>query len=141
MTGYTEVGGGERNRMLSRRQRLEGKPDGDAAHVCSRTGAVSQRLACVGWIGGPLTQFFWLVVCCDQVIGLWVLFSLPVWSAAYKKVGGDTPDWFGVSQVTQDAPGIGAFPRYAPAYDGPSFCETPSSLCPPPPQHVRATSK
>jgi hypothetical protein len=127
--------------MLSRRQRLEGKPDGDAAHVCSRTGAVSQRLACVGWIGGPLTQFFWLVVCCDQVIGLWVLFSLPVWSAAYKKVGGDTPDWFGVSQVTQDAPGIGAFPRYAPAYDGPSFCETPSSLCPPPPQHVRATSK
>jgi hypothetical protein len=64
----------------------------------------------------PLSHF-------ESVIGLWVLFSLPVWSAAYKKVGGDTPDWFGVSQVTEDAPGIGAFPRYAPAYDGPSFSE------------------
>jgi len=60
-----------------------------------------------------------------QVISLWVLFSLPVWSAAYKKAGGDTPEWFGVSQVTTDAPGIGAFPRYTPDYNGPSFCESP----------------
>jgi len=58
-----------------------------------------------------------------SVIGLWVLFSLPVWSAAYKKAGGRSIDWSGVSQVTFDAPGIGAFPRYTPAYDGPSFTE------------------
>mmetsp|Transcript_17317 Transcript_17317/g.43608 ORF Transcript_17317/g.43608 Transcript_17317/m.43608 type:complete len:282 (-) Transcript_17317:463-1308(-) len=64
----------------------------------------------------PLNQF-------ASVIGLWVLFSLPVWSAAYKKAGGQTFDWRGISQVTEDAPGIGAFPRYTPAYDGPSFSE------------------
>eukprot|EP00283_Hemiselmis_rufescens_P027152 CAMPEP_0173468780 /NCGR_PEP_ID=MMETSP1357-20121228/77024_1 /TAXON_ID=77926 /ORGANISM="Hemiselmis rufescens, Strain PCC563" /LENGTH=373 /DNA_ID=CAMNT_0014437003 /DNA_START=18 /DNA_END=1139 /DNA_ORIENTATION=+ len=58
-----------------------------------------------------------------SVIGLWVLFSLPVWSAAYKKAGGKIPAWTGVSQVRDDAPGIGAFPRYTPAYDGPSFSE------------------
>ena len=42
-----------------------------------------------------------------QVIGLWVLFALPVWSAAYKQAGCDTPEWFGISQVAEDAPGIG----------------------------------
>jgi hypothetical protein len=64
----------------------------------------------------PLNHF-------GSVIGLWALFSLPVWSAAYKKAGGQSFDWRGISQVTEDAPGIGAFPRYTPAYDGPSFSE------------------
>jgi hypothetical protein len=64
----------------------------------------------------PLSHF-------GSVISLWILFSLPVWSAAYKKAGGDSPEWFGVSQVTADAPGIGAFPRYTPDYNGPAFSE------------------
>ncbi|EKX54836.1 hypothetical protein GUITHDRAFT_149878 [Guillardia theta CCMP2712] len=58
-----------------------------------------------------------------SVIGLWVLFALPVWSAAYKQAGCDTPSWFGVSQVSEEAPGIGAVAKAAPAYDGPSFRE------------------
>uniref|UniRef100_A0A7S0EIG5 Uncharacterized protein n=1 Tax=Hanusia phi TaxID=3032 RepID=A0A7S0EIG5_9CRYP len=58
-----------------------------------------------------------------SVIGLWVLFALPVWSAAYKQAGCDTPDWFGVSQVAEDAPGIGLVAKAAPVYDGPSFRE------------------
>ena len=58
-----------------------------------------------------------------QVIGLWVLFALPVWSAAYKQAGCDTPEWFGISQVAEDAPGIGLIAKAAPEYDGPSFRE------------------
>ena len=58
-----------------------------------------------------------------QVIGLWVLFALPVWSAAYKQAGCDTPSWFGISQVAEDAPGIGLVAKAAPVYDGPSFRE------------------
>jgi len=57
-----------------------------------------------------------------SVIGLWVLFALPVWSAAYKQAGCDTPTWFGISQVG-DAPGIGLVAKAAPEYDGPSFRE------------------
>eukprot|EP00286_Rhodomonas_abbreviata_P009787 CAMPEP_0181343496 /NCGR_PEP_ID=MMETSP1101-20121128/31617_1 /TAXON_ID=46948 /ORGANISM="Rhodomonas abbreviata, Strain Caron Lab Isolate" /LENGTH=309 /DNA_ID=CAMNT_0023455129 /DNA_START=15 /DNA_END=941 /DNA_ORIENTATION=+ len=58
-----------------------------------------------------------------SVIGLWVLFALPVWSAAYKQAGCDTPDWFGVSQVSEDAPGIGMLAKASPEYQGPSFRE------------------
>jgi hypothetical protein len=58
-----------------------------------------------------------------SVIGLWVLFALPVWSAAYKQAGCSTPDWFGVSQVAETAPGIGLIPKAAPEYNGPSFRE------------------
>jgi hypothetical protein len=58
-----------------------------------------------------------------QVIGLWVLFALPVWSAAYKQAGCDTPEWFGISQVAEDAPGIGLIAKAAPVYDGPTFRE------------------
>jgi hypothetical protein len=58
-----------------------------------------------------------------QVIGLWVLFALPVWSAAYKQAGCDTPEWFGISQVAEDAPGIGLIAKAAPDYDGPTFRE------------------
>jgi hypothetical protein len=64
------------------------------------------------------------------VIGLWVLFALPVWSAAYKQAGCDTPSWFGVSQVAEDAPGIGLVAKAAPVYDGPSFREVPAHLLP-----------
>ena len=63
-----------------------------------------------------------------QVIGLWVLFALPVWSAAYKQAGCDTPEWFGISQVAEDAPGIGLIAKAAPEYDGPSFREVPACL-------------
>jgi len=63
-----------------------------------------------------------------QVIGLWVLFALPVWSAAYKQAGCDTPEWFGISQVAEDAPGIGLIAKAAPAYDGPSFREVSPCL-------------
>ena len=62
------------------------------------------------------------------MIGLWVLFALPVWSAAYKQAGCDTPSWFGVSQVAEDAPGIGLVAKAAPVYDGPSFREVPAHL-------------
>lgn len=55
------------------------------------------------------------------MIGLWVLFALPVWSAAYKQAGCTTPDWFGVSQVAEDAPGVGLLAKAAPEYNGPSF--------------------
>jgi len=58
-----------------------------------------------------------------SVIGLWVAFALPVWSAAYKQAGCDTPDWFGISQVAEDAPGIGLIAKAAPVYDGPTFRE------------------
>jgi len=58
-----------------------------------------------------------------SVIGLWVTFALPVWSAAYKQAGCDTPDWFGVSQVSEDAPGIGLIAKAAPEYNGPNFRE------------------
>ena len=64
------------------------------------------------------------------MIGLWVLFALPVWSAAYKQAGCDTPSWFGVSQVAEDAPGIGLVAKAAPVYDGPSFREVPAHLLP-----------
>jgi len=36
-----------------------------------------------------------------QVIGLWVLFSLPVWSGAYRQAGGTNPEWFGISHVAE----------------------------------------
>uniref|UniRef100_UPI0032B08E4C CCPII-S n=1 Tax=Chroomonas placoidea TaxID=173977 RepID=UPI0032B08E4C len=58
-----------------------------------------------------------------SVISLWLLFALPVWSAAYKAAGADTAEWVGVSQVTEDAPGIGLYGKYAPEYDGPTFRE------------------
>lgn len=63
-----------------------------------------------------------------QVIGLWVLFALPVWSAAYKQAGCDTPEWFGISQVAEDAPGIGLIAKAAPEYDGPTFREVTACL-------------
>ena len=63
------------------------------------------------------------IILLSQVIGLWVLFALPVWSAAYKQAGCDTPEWFGISQVAEDAPGIGLIAKAAPEYDGPTFRE------------------
>jgi len=36
-----------------------------------------------------------------QVIGLWLLFSLPVWTGAYKQAGGSNPEWFGISHVAE----------------------------------------
>jgi hypothetical protein len=58
-----------------------------------------------------------------SVIGLWVLFSLPVWAGAYKQAGGQNPEWFGISHVAEDAPGLGLISRAAPDYNGPNFRE------------------
>jgi len=58
-----------------------------------------------------------------SVISLWVLFALPVWSAAYKQAGAQNPEWLGVSQVLDDVPGIGRVAKAAPEYDGPTFSE------------------
>jgi hypothetical protein len=74
-------------------------------------------------VGDSWTLFCDGLFCLLQVIGLWVLFALPVWSAAYKQAGCDTPSWFGISQVAEDAPGIGLVAKAAPDYDGPSFRE------------------
>merc|ERR1719287_324856 len=108
---------------VSRRPATSPKMSLDAIEGAQQLLAVAQNVPFVDEVTGeaqgftaPLNQF-------ASVIGLWVLFSLPVWSAAYKKAGGNTFDWRGISQVTDDAPGIGAFPRYTPAYDGPSFSE------------------
>lgn len=58
-----------------------------------------------------------------SVIGLWVLFSLPVWAGAYRQAGGTNPEWFGISHVAEDAPGLGLISRATPDYNGPSFRE------------------
>jgi hypothetical protein len=79
-------------------------------------------------VGDSWTLFCDGLFCLLQVIGLWVLFALPVWSAAYKQAGCDTPSWFGISQVAEDAPGIGLVAKAAPDYDGPSFREVRYSL-------------
>merc|ERR1719183_3246731 len=59
----------------------------------------------------------------DAIEGAQQLLALAVWSAAYKQAGCDTPSWFGISQVAEDAPGIGLVAKAAPVYDGPSFRE------------------
>jgi len=64
----------------------------------------------------PLNHF-------GSVIGLWVLFSLPVWSGAYRQAGGTNPEWFGISHVAEDAPGLGLISRATPDYNGPTFRE------------------
>ena len=56
-----------------------------------------------------------------QVIGLWVLFALPVWSAAYKQAGGQNPEWLGASHVREDIAGLGLVAKAAPEWDGPTF--------------------
>ena len=56
-----------------------------------------------------------------QVIGLWALFALPVWSAAYKQAGAQNPEWTGASHVREDIPGLGLVTRAAPEWDGPTF--------------------
>jgi hypothetical protein len=55
------------------------------------------------------------------VIGLWALFALPVWSAAYKQAGAQNPEWTGASHVREDIPGLGLVTRAAPEWDGPTF--------------------
>ena len=55
------------------------------------------------------------------MIGLWALFALPVWSAAYKQAGAQNPEWTGASHVREDIPGLGLVTRAAPEWDGPSF--------------------
>jgi len=64
----------------------------------------------------PLNHFF-------SVIGLWVLFALPVWSAAYKQAGASNPEWAGASHVREDIPGLGLVTKAAPEWDGPTFSE------------------
>ena len=59
-----------------------------------------------------------------QVLGLWVLFALPVWSAAYKQAGAQNPEWTGASHVLEDIPGLGLVTRAAPEWDGPVFCKS-----------------
>jgi len=58
-----------------------------------------------------------------SVISLWLLFSLPVWSAAYKQAGATTDAFVGVSQVIEGTPGLGRVAKYTPDYNGPTFRE------------------
>jgi len=64
----------------------------------------------------PLNHFL-------SVLGLWALFALPVWSAAYKQAGAQNPEWTGASHVREDIPGLGLVTRAAPEWDGPTFGE------------------
>lgn len=81
------------------------------------------------------------MLCVAQVISLWLLFSLPVWSAAYKQAGADTLDWIGISQVSEDVPGLGAYAKYTPDYDGPTFRELAALISRGVPQHAHAYSR
>jgi hypothetical protein len=108
---------------VSRRAATAPKMSLDAIEGAQQLLAVAQNVPFVDEVTGepqgftaPLNHF-------ASVIGLWVLFALPVWSAAYKQAGCDTPSWFGISQVAEDAPGIGLVAKAAPVYDGPSFRE------------------
>merc|ERR1719163_1592494 len=108
---------------VSRRPATSPKMSLDAIEGAQQLLSVAQNVPFVDEVTGepqgftaPLNHF-------ASVIGLWVLFALPVWSAAYKQAGCDTPSWFGVSQVAEDAPGIGLVAKAAPVYDGPSFRE------------------
>lgn len=95
----------------------------DALEGAAQLLAVAQNVPFVDEVTGDPQGFTAPVNHFASVIGLWVAFALPVWSAAYKQAGCDTPDWFGISQVAEDAPGIGLIAKAAPAYDGPSFRE------------------
>merc|ERR1712205_215959 len=108
---------------VSRRAATAPKMSLDAIEGAQQLLAVAQNVPFVDEVTGepqgftaPLNHF-------ASVIGLWVLFALPVWSAAYKQAGCDTPSWFGISQVAEDAPGIGLIAKAAPVYDGPTFRE------------------
>merc|ERR1719261_1678140 len=101
---------------VSRRPATSPKMSLDAIEGAQQLLAVAQNVPFVDEVTGepqgftaPLNHF-------ASVIGLWVLFALPVWSAAYKQAGCDTPSWFGVSQVAEDAPGIGLVAKAAPLY-------------------------
>jgi len=95
----------------------------DALEGAAQLLAVAQNVPFVDEVTGDPQGFTAPVNHFASVIGLWVLFALPVWSAAYKQAGCDTPEWFGISQVAEDAPGIGLIAKAAPEYDGPTFRE------------------
>ena len=95
----------------------------DAVEGAAQLLAAAQNVPFVDEVTGDPQGFTAPVNHFASVIGLWVLFALPVWSAAYKQAGCDTPEWFGISQVAEDAPGIGLIAKAAPEYDGPSFRE------------------
>merc|ERR1719261_1913831 len=109
---------------VSRRPATSPKMSLDAIEGAQQLLAVAQNVPFVDEVTGepqgftaPLNHF-------ASVIGLWVLFALPVWSAAYKQgLGAGSPSWFGISQVAEDAPGIGLVAKAAPEYNGPTFRE------------------
>jgi hypothetical protein len=108
---------------VSRRPATSPKMSLDAIEGAQQLLAVAQNVPFVDEVTGEAQGFTAPLNHFASVIGLWVLFALPVWSAAYKQAGCDTPSWFGVSQVAEDAPGIGLVAKAAPVYDGPSFRE------------------
>merc|ERR1712216_909972 len=108
---------------VSRRPATSPKMSLDAIEGAQQLLAVAQNVPFVDEVTGEAQGFTAPLNHFASVIGLWVTFALPVWSAAYKQAGCDTPDWFGVSQLSEDAPGIGLIAKAAPEYNGPNFRE------------------
>merc|ERR1719163_1554352 len=109
---------------VSRRPATSPKMSLDAIEGAQQLLAVAQNVPFVDEVTGEAQGFTAPKNHFASVIGLWVLFALPVWSAAYKQgLGAGSPTWFGISQVAEDAPGIGLISKAAPEYNGPSFRE------------------
>jgi hypothetical protein len=108
---------------VSRRSTTAPKMSLEGFDAAAQLLATAQNVPFVDEVTGDPQGFTAPINHFASVIGLWVLFALPVWSAAYKQAGCDTPEWFGISQVAEDAPGIGLIAKAAPVYDGPNFRE------------------
>merc|ERR1719183_2211720 len=115
---------------VSRRPATSPKMSLDAIEGAQQLLAVAQNVPFVDEVTGEAQGFTAPLNHFASVIGLWVTFALPVWSAAYKQAGCDTPDWFGISQVAEDAPGIGLIAKAAPSTTVPPSVRASSMFSP-----------